>query len=126
MYALKLLIIAFGLLILIMSGLMTVRPEPLRDFLIRHSGETWMHVAAAGVRIVMGFALILYAVNSRFPLTLQVLGWIAVIAGVVLALVPPARFKQLVSWAFERFGSYTRIAGAAAFLFGAFLVYAVI
>jgi uncharacterized protein YjeT (DUF2065 family) len=126
MFAIKLLIILFGLIIFLAAGSLALRPRSLTDYLLRHAGDSWMHVLAALVRILMGAALLVYSPLSRFPLTFQILGWIAIIAGVFLALLPPSRFKQLVTWAFDRFGGYARIAGLAAVAFGAFLVYAVL
>ena len=76
--------------------------------------------------IAIGIALVLYAGQSQFPLTLQILGWIAIAAGVILALVPQAKFEQLIKWAFDRFRKYTRAAALIAVLFGAFLIYAVV
>jgi len=122
----KLLIILFGLLIVAMAGFMLVRPREMTGYLLEHAGETWLHILAAGVRIIMGIALILYAGNSRFPMILHVIGWIALVAGIALALVPPSKFKRLMEWAFERFGPYIRLAGSLAILFGAFLIYAVL
>jgi hypothetical protein len=126
MYSIKLLILFFGLLIVVMAGLLMFRPKLLTDFMVRNAAATWMHVMAVAVRLIMGVALLLYASQSRFPLPLQIIGWIAIAAGVILALIPPARFKQLVTWAFERFGHYTRAAALAALVFGAFIIYAVL
>ncbi len=120
------------ILILLLAGAITltavwlmVKPESLTRFLVRNAGRIWFHVLAVGVRIVLGVLLLLYADQSRFPLVLTVLGWIAIAAGVGLALIPPARFRRLVEWAFERFGAYTRLAAAGAVAFGLFLFYAV-
>jgi hypothetical protein len=122
----QILIILFGLLIIAMAGWMAVKPETFTAFLLRHAGSLWMHLLAAGVRIVMGIALILYADWSRFPLALEILGWIAVTAGVVLGFTPPSRFESLVRWAFNRLGKYARAAAVLAVLFGGFLIYAVL
>lgn len=121
----KTFIILFGLFVFVMAGVLVARPKEFTSYMLRHAGETWMHVGAVAVRLVLGAVLILYASQSRFPQTLQILGWIALIAGVVLILVPPGKFKQLIEWAFERLGSYTRIVGLFAVLFGGFLIYAV-
>jgi hypothetical protein len=85
-----------------------------------------LHITAAAVRIVMGVVMILYAGASRYPMAFQIIGWIALVAGVVLALTPPARFKKLVHWAFSKFGRYTRVAAVFAVMFGAFLIHAVL
>jgi uncharacterized membrane protein YidH (DUF202 family) len=122
----KILIILFCVLITAMAAWLLVRPEGLTRFLLRNAGRTWMHVLAAGVRIVLGALLVLYADQSRFPVVLAVIGWFAIAVGVVLALIPPSRFQRLIEWALERFSAYTRVAAAAAVAFGLFLIYAVL
>jgi len=122
----KLFIILFGVFVLVMAAVLVFRPKVLNEFLIRHAGKPWMQIGAAVMRIAIGIALILYAGQTRFTLALQILGWVALTAGIIVALIPPARFKRLVEWAFERFGAYTRVAAIAAVLFGGFLIYAVI
>jgi len=126
MLSIKFLIIAFGLIVVVMAGVLVLRPKDLTEFLLRHAADVWLHVLAAAMRITIGVALLLYAPHSRFPLTLQVLGWIALVAGVIIALIPPAKFRQLITWAFERFGSYTRMAAVAGLIFGVFIIYAVL
>jgi hypothetical protein len=123
---LKIFIILFNLFILAMAGFMAFRPKQFTETLLKLSDAVWLHIGAAGVRIVIGIALILYADQSRFPLTLQILGWAAVVAGVIFAFVPRAKFIRLMHWAFERFSPYMRIAAVFAVLFAGFLIYAVI
>ena len=121
----KLAIVLFALLVCVMAAALALRPRVFMDFILRHADALWLHLLAAGVRIALGIVLIMYAPESRFPLTLQILGWIALLAGITLAVLPPARFKQLMHWAFGKFGRYTRMAAVAALLFGIFLIYAV-
>ena len=122
----KTLIILFGLFIIGIAGLMAVRPKLFADKLMQSVGSVWIHVLAAAVRIVMGIALVLYAEQSRFPLALHIIGWIAIVAGVIIALVPHTKFTRLIRWVFDRFAPYTRIAAVFAVLFGGFLIYAVL
>ena len=119
------LIMAFGLFILVSAGLLIVRPATFTAFMLKNADQTWLHVTAVVVRLALGIALLLYAPSSNFPLTLNVLGWIALVAGIVLALIPPLKFKRMIHWSFDRFGKITRVAGVLAVLFGAFLIYAV-
>ena len=119
-------IILFGLLISAMAAALLAIPARLTAFMLRHSGDPWFHILAAAIRIVLGIVLILHAAETRFPTALTVLGWIALLAGVAIALIPPSRFRQLVAWLFDRLGRYVRIAAAAALAFGVFLVYAVV
>ena len=122
----RIFILLFGLFIVVADGALVLKPDSVMNLILRYSGSLLMHVLAAGVRIVLGIVLLLYADQSRFPLTLEVLGWISLAAGLVLAVLPPARFQALIRWAFDRFGPFTRAAAMLAVLFGAFLIYAVI
>jgi len=121
----KLIIILFGLLIVLMAGILVVRPAALSGFILEHVGKRWFQALAAISRLLLGVALILQSEASRYPLTLFALGWVAVVAGIGLALVPPAWFRSLVHRAFDRFGRYVRLVALAALIFGAFLVHAV-
>lgn len=121
----QVLIILFSLLIILMAGALLFKSKEMTEFLLKNSGRNWMQVVAAAVRIVIGILLVLYAPQSRFPLALQVIGWLAVAAGVVIALIPPSKFQRMIHWVFERFGRYTRWAALGAVLFGGFLIYAV-
>jgi len=122
----RIFIIGFGIFIIAIAGAMALRPKRFGDTLLRYVGATWMQVLAAAVRIVGGIVLVLYAGQSRFPLTLQIIGWIAIAAGVIVALMPAEKFTRLINWAFERFSRYTQVAALFAVLFGVFLIYAVI
>jgi uncharacterized protein YjeT (DUF2065 family) len=121
----RLIIILFGLLIVLLAGSLVIQPAALSGFILEHVGKRWFQALAAISRLLLGVALILQSDASRYPLTLFVLGWVAVAAGIGLALVPPAWFRNLVHRAFERFGHYVRLVALAAVLFGVFLVHAV-
>lgn len=122
----KIFIILFNLFILAMAGFMAFRPRQFIDSLLRVSDQFWVHVLAVVARITIGAALVLYADQSRFPLALQILGWLAIVAGIALALVPRSKFIRLMHWAFERFSHYARVAALFAVAFAVFLIYAVI
>jgi hypothetical protein len=123
---LKILLLLLSLLIFFLGLALVIRPRDSAQLLIDQADNRLMQVLAVGVRLVLGGALILYASESRFPHILEILGWIALLAGVVLAFVPPSRFARLIRWAFDLLGGYMRLAGLAALAFAAFLIYAVI
>ena len=77
------------------------------------------------VRLLLGLALIIVAPDSRFPLTFEALGWIAILAAVVLALMGRNRVRSLVGW-FERFSpAVVRLWLLFGMAFGGFLIYGV-
>lgn len=119
-------IILFSILMVTMGLILLIRPKAFSKHLLDHADSITLHVLAAAVRIVLGVALIIYAPLSRSPLALEILGWMALVAGVILALLPPSRFKQLMQWALNAFGRFLPVAALAALAFAAFLIYAVI
>ena len=119
-------IVLFGLAIVATAAVMLIRPVLVIDLMRQFAGAVWLHVTAVGVRLVLGIVLITYADQSRFPLTLQFLGGLAIVAAIILALIPRSRFADLIEWVFARFAAYARVAGLVAMLFGGFLIYAVI
>ncbi len=104
---------------------MLVRPGPFIDYLRRYSVTTSMQVLAVVVRIVLGLALILYANQSKFPLILEIIGWLSLAAAATIAVIPHAQFERLISWVLDRFQGYVWIGALAATGFGVFLIYAV-
>ena len=96
------------------------------DFLRRHTGSTYLHQMAIGVRLVLGIVLIGYADHSRFPLLLGILGGLSIVAAVVIAVLPGHKFEQLVRWAIERFEGYMRPASVIVVVFGLILIAAVV
>jgi hypothetical protein len=115
----------FGVFIITMAASLVIRPRDLTGFMLKHAGDRWLHLTAAGARLVLGIVLIRYAPLSHFPLTLHLLGWIALAAGILILVTPLARFEQLIRWFLNRLGKFTLVAGLLAVLFGAFLIYAV-
>ena len=120
------LIVLFGVAIVAVGLVVLVRPSPFVDYLRRYSMTTSMQVLAVAVRIVLGLALILHADQSKFPLVLEIIGWLSLAAAVTVAVIPHAQFKRLVFWVLDRFADYVWIGAIAATGFGLFLVYAVL
>ena len=86
-----------GVFTLLMGVWGVLVPARLADFVTRFSskGGLWF---AAGIRLVFGLALWFAAPASRAPLLLQVLGFVALVAAVILPFVGVDRFKRLIDW----------------------------
>lgn len=120
------LIIVFGVLLLFTGLLLVSRPEAILGLLRTNVDSPVIHFLAVAVRLVLGAALVVYSAESRFPVALEVLGWITLAAAIGLAVMGRRNFELLMRWALNLASSYGRIAGIVALLFGAFLVYAVL
>jgi hypothetical protein len=100
-------------------------PSRIVDFATRWStqGGLWF---AAGIRIVLGLALWFAAPISRAPLLLQVLGVIALVAGVVLPFIGVDRFKALLDWWTNLSPTAMRFSCVFAIAFGAAVLWALL
>lgn len=119
-----LIIILFGILILLAGVVLVVRPVRFFDLLEQHVEKPGLHILAVATRLILGVILITQAGEARYPHVIEVIGWIAIVAAIFLAVIGRDRFKRLMSWLLTRAKPVGRIGGIAAACFGAFLVYA--
>ena len=119
-------ILLFGTSILLLGVVILVNPGSILGLMRSHSESLRLHVLAVVGRLVLGVALIMYSVESHYPVALQALGWLTVTAAIILGIMGRSRFKGLVTWALSFAATFGRFGGFAAILFGGFLIYAVV
>lgn len=119
-------ILLFGLLIVLLGGLLLIQPKLILDPLRSNADTLLLHIVAVAVRLLLGSALVLYSGSSRFPVVLEILGWLTITAALVLWAMGRANFQAMMAWALNFTSTYSRIGGGLTMCFGAFLVYAVI
>lgn len=121
----KYVILVFGGAIAAAGITIAIRPKIL-FYLLRSSADTIsLYVAAIVVRLLLGIVLLSYADSSKFPMAFHVLGWIAIIAALILLMIGRKRFARMTEWIISRATPFAPVAGIAAFLFGGFLIYSV-
>lgn len=81
--------------------------------------------AAAGLRLVLGAALVLAAPTSRAPDVVRILGVLIFASGLVTPWLGLARFRTLLAWWSGRGRGFMRAWAALALVLGLFLAYAV-
>ena len=79
--------------------------------------------AAIVVRLVLGAALITAAAESRFPVVFQVLGSVAILAAIGLAIMGRARMRKFVAWLDRLATLFIRLWLLLGIAFGGFLIY---
>jgi len=119
-------ILVFGTITLLAGVVILFRPDSIFSILRRHLESLSLHVLAVLVRVILGVVLIAYASESRFPIILEVLGWVSLAAAFILGVIGRSRFKSLMGWALGVASPFARVGGVFAVLFGGFLVYAVV
>lgn len=118
-------VLIFGIVVCALSAWGIYTPEKIvksvKSVMDRDLG---IHVAVI-VRVLLGVALILAAEESRFPAVFLALGWIAILAAVIIAFVGRERLRRFIAW-FDRFSpTLVRVWLLFGIAFGGFLIYGV-
>jgi len=117
-------IIVFGALTLLAGVIIVINPEVIFGYLRGNLDKIGLHIVAVVVRLVLGALLVSQSDLSRYPLAIDVLGWLSIVAALVLAVMGRCTFKRLMSWAFSLLRPYGRVGGIVAMAFGAFIIHA--
>lgn len=81
-----------------------------------------MYVAVM-VRLTIGVLLVLAAPICRFPPAFEILGWLAIVAALLVPVVGRVRIGLLLDWWSRRSRTGIRLWSLAGLAFGCFLVY---
>ena len=119
-------ILLFAFLTFIAGIIILFKPEIIFGVIRDNLDKVGLQVVAVALRLVLGILLVEYAPVSRFPLVIEVLGWLSIAAAVTFMLIGRANFLRLMNWALSLLKPYGRIGGVFAAAFGAFLIYAFI
>jgi len=119
-------IMLFGTATIVAGIIIVINPESVFGLMRRKLESLGLHILAVVVRIIIGVALIICAVESKYPTAILVLGWISIVAASVLGIMGRTHFRRLMSWALSLKPSFGRIGGFFAILFGGFLIHAVV
>jgi hypothetical protein len=117
-------IIIFGALTLLAGIVIVINPEVIFGFMRNNLDRLELHILAVVIRIVIGVLLIYQSSVSKFPLVIEIIGWVSVVAAIFLAVMGRRNFNRLMSWALSLAKPIGRVGGALAMAFGAFLIYA--
>ena len=118
------LIIIFAALTLLAGIVIVINPEIIFGFLRNNLDKLGLHILAVVVRLVLGFLLIYQSGVSKFPLVIEIIGWLSIAAALLLTVMGRRKFNRLMSWALSFLKTFGRLGGVLATIFGAFLIYA--
>jgi len=118
------LIILFGLLVLLSGIVLVVKPNFILGFLRKNHRKPIIHIVAVIVRLILGALLVSQADASRFPTIIAFLGWLMIVAALLLLVMGRRKFRRLLSWALKRSDTFIKFSALLAVIFGGFLIYA--
>jgi len=120
-------VLAFGIILITLAAWGIFAPGQLMKMVTSVMDRDWGIYVAVIVRLVLGAALIIVAPASSFPVVFQVLGWVFIIAAVVIALAGRERLRRFIAWWSERFSmTAIRVWLLFGMAFGVFIVDAVL
>ena len=118
------LILIIALLLCLVGISLLLKPEPVISFIEHHAASKPLYASAIIIRLALGLLLITYADLSRFPRTITVLGWIAIIAAEVFTWMGQPRFTSMLQQIMTAIKPVGRVGGGLGLAFGLFLFYA--
>ena len=119
-----LLILIFGALTLLAGIVIVINPEVIFGFLRNNLDKLVLHILAVVVRLVLGALLIYQSDASKYPLVIEIIGWLSIVAAIFFAVIGRNNFSRIISWALSFVKPFGRVGGVLAVCFGAFLIYA--
>ncbi|MCH8982081.1 hypothetical protein IH922_08695 [candidate division KSB1 bacterium] len=119
-------ILLFGVLTSLGGVVLIIRPEFIFSILTKYGDSLSLQIFAVIVRILFGVALVIGASESKYPIVLQIFGWLLISAALVIGGIGRERFKKVVKWSVKLPTLIYRLASALSILFGCFLIYAVV
>ena len=81
---------------------------------------------AAGIRVLLGVALLFAAPASRAPGFIYILGFLIIVIGVITLVFGLERFRRLLDWWSAQGSAFVRGWAVLALLFGLSLAYAIV
>jgi hypothetical protein len=122
----KLVVIAAGISLCGLGVWGFFAPQKLMQWVKSTMDAEWGFWFAIGVRLLLGATLLVAAPTSNHPPALLIIGWIAIVAAIVVVLMGRQRLRKFVQWFLDRFSpALIRVWLLFAIAFGGFLIYGV-
>lgn len=117
------LIAAFGLLMMVLSLTMVIKPDSFSTGIITFSEKPYFHVFEVVSRIIAGLIFVTYATDTVFPTVISVIGFALILVGVGLALTPPRVHRKFAVWSANEFRYRFRLIGIVSVPLSLWLIY---
>lgn len=115
----------FGIFIIGMCVWGIAMPKVMIKWVLRVWNKPWGIYMAIAVRIGLGVVFILVAGETRFPTAFIVLGYLMIIAAVMIAIIGRERLDRFIQWWVNSSMVMARAWLVLGVLFGVFLLHAV-
>lgn len=118
-------VVGFGVFLIGLAALIFAKPSQAEAFLRGFASSALTHYTEQGLRLVVGAAILNFAVLMRYPELFRLFGWLIIVSTIGLLLIPwrwHHKFAKLVMPpVFERM----RLFAFGSFALGAFVLFSV-
>ena len=111
-----------GIALMLMSPLFLAIPAQLLAVVPNIIKGKNLYLVAA-LRVGLGCILLVVAASARHPLAIEIVGWLAVLAGLMMLVIPPEGLRAVVGWAQSWPIFVIRLLAPMVFSAGAYLVW---
>ncbi len=112
-----------GLCIVGIVVVMVIRPALVRDLVPSLTQGIRLYIVAT-LRLLAGCVMIAAAHDARHPLAMEIIGWIAVTAGLLMVVIPPKVMARIGALTEQLTDGLVRLLSPVALAFGGYLIYA--
>jgi len=112
----------FGLIMIALSFMMIFTPQAWLDRALRFCRLPYMHPLEIAIRLGFGAIFILFADDTRFPVTIRSIGYLLVAVGAALLFLRPSYHRRVGLDLVQRAAKWSRLAGCFSLALGCFLV----
>lgn len=120
----KLVFQTLGILFILIGLSFLFAPTFVLDWLEANNSSTAVYASAIIARLVLGGLLVLAAKDSRFPILIQIFGYLLIVVALVFVVIGQQSFQQLITSIIPAVKPYARFTGLLVITFGGFFVYA--
>ena len=118
-------ILLFGILIICMCAWGLVALKAMIEWVLKMWNRPWAIYFAISLRIALGVLFILAADQTRYPHVFNILGYLMIIAAIMIAVVGRKRLDKFIQWWVDSSPVFARVWLVFGMAFGAFIIHAV-
>jgi len=110
---------------MLLSGIsLLIKPEIILNWIEDNMESSSLYITAIVVRLVIGILFIITAKESKYPGVIKFLGYLFIIAGVILIFIGHEIFQDFINSLIPDFKPFAPVSGLLSMAFGGFLIYA--
>lgn len=120
------LILAFGIFLLTLAGVLVFSEERGKRFLLGFATSAFTHYLEVTIRIIVGAAFVVYAAKMLFSPVFLVFGWMLIGTSAVLAVIPWQWHEQFARRAVPPVLKYPKLMAMVAAAMGMFILFCLV